>query len=389
MATSYSNIGGSGDRRSLIRIFHNAVLVGGFFNNPEHLLDGASGSSQGWFESGKTDAWLDFDFSAIGRRVVDGFRIYGSSATNNGTWRVLGWNGTGWDELLASFTFAAGSGYGSPNEITFANTTPYSVYRLEQIGGTTTNSPDYSEIEFRIEDTGPSAPIAWGNTGGVGDRTSVISMSSNLGLGSGGFALNNLIDGSISAQGWFAGGESDRYIDFDLSAMGAQVIDAFVWRQSNATAHGTWRLLGWNGASWDALMSAETLRGFSGSGGFGPMLYRVGNVTAYVLYRLEQTSGTTSNDPNLAEIEFRLGGSPEEPSEEPPSEEPSESESEPPSEEPSESESEASSESESEPPSEEPSESESEPTSEEPSESEPEEPPPVLAVQCVLVIAGV
>lgn len=304
MATSYSNTGGSGDRSSLIRVTMNYLFAGGFASVPTRWVDGNTTSTDaGWLDGSRTDYWIDFDFSAIGKVIIDAFKIYGSLNTTQGNWKVLGWSGAGWDELLSSFNFQAGSGYGSPNEITFTNTKGYSAYRLQQISGTTTTNPEYSEIEFKI-DTESSAPISWNNTGGTGDRQSLLTMSTTLTMGGGGLTLNRLVDGTISAQGWFSGGESGKYIEFDFSALGPQIINALAWRQSNSTSQGNWRLTGWDGASWVEVMPSSLISGFSN---YLPWVIRFPNTTAYTKYRFEQVSGTNSSDPNLAEIEFRLG----------------------------------------------------------------------------------
>jgi hypothetical protein len=282
VATSYLNTGGAGNRTASIRAFDNGVVGGGGLT-PTKLIDGTK-TDQGWFNSGFTTAWIEFDFSAIGKVIIDAFKIYGSAATANGTWKLSGWNETtgAWVTLLASFTWAGNAaGFGTPNEVTFVNSTAYAVYRFDQIAGTTTSSPDYSEVEFKIE-TSTTSRWQWA----TGDRQASITASGGASTFAGGLTGPRLVDGSIvNTQGWLNSGQSASNLDFDFLGV-SKILQGFAWFQESTTANGTWKVQGWNGSAYVDVATGLVLKGAGSAISVAERSYRFANSTGYTKYRL-------------------------------------------------------------------------------------------------------
>jgi hypothetical protein len=299
VATSYANSGGTGNRTSLIRVNDNGVINGGTLTGAK-LVDGTL-TDQGWFVSGQTAAWIEFDFSAIGKVVIDAFRIYGSAATANGTWKLSGWDPTtgAWVQIATGLVWAGNSGgFGTPNELTFSNSTAYQVYRLDQTAGTTTSGPDYSEIEFKIETSG-SSDYTWG----TGDRTSTITVTGGASTFSGGLTGPKLVNGTIANnEGWLNSGQSASFIDFDLLGV-SRKCQGFAWYSDGPTSQGTWKIQGWDGGAWVDIATGIALAA-PGTGILRPGIFRFNSQTGYTKFRLQQTGGTTSSSPNVSEVEL-------------------------------------------------------------------------------------
>jgi hypothetical protein len=299
MATSYANSGGTGNRTSLIRVNDNGVINGGTLTGAK-LVDGTL-TDQGWFVSGQTAAWIEFDFSAIGKVVIDAFRIYGSAATANGTWKLSGWDPTtgAWVQIATGLVWAGNSaGFGTPNELTFSNTTAYAVYRLDQTAGTTTSGPDYSEVEFKIETQGTS-DFTWG----TGDRTASITVSGGASTFSGGLTGPKLVNGTIAnTEGWLNSGQSASFIDFDYLGV-SKKCQGFAWYSDGPTSQGTWKFQGWDGGAWVDITTGIALAA-PGTGIARPGIFRFNSQTGYTKFRLQQTGGTTSSSPNVTEVEL-------------------------------------------------------------------------------------
>lgn len=158
-----------------------------------------------------------------------------------------------------------------------------------------------------IIQSSPSSP-SYSNTGGSGDRTSIITVSNPGGYFSGSGGLNTFINGINPENAlWFATSYnlSDNHIVimFDFGSGASKVIDEAKWYQSTTTAHGIWKWQGSNNNSdWTDIGSTFTLGGATTQ----TQTELSGNTTGYRYYRLYAVSGFCSDTPYLYELEFKI-----------------------------------------------------------------------------------
>ena len=154
----------------------------------------------------------------------------------------------------------------------------------------------------------PDDPVAPGatsysNSGGTGDRTSLILVKTNKTFGSG--SADNLVDGASGNTSTdavsFPNADTGWEIWFDFRPTGfRQCIDEFRWLQQNASAHGTWKIEAWDGFTWTDLITGVAL------GGATTQTISFANTNAYIIYRMVQTGGATSSSPWIQEVEFKI-----------------------------------------------------------------------------------
>src|SRR4029079_10183700 len=136
----------------------------------------------------------------------------------------------------------------------------------------------------------------YGNPGGTGDRTSLITVTTNVTLGDG--TINNLVDGGFNNDATDAltpsNGQSGKKIIFQFAH--PKVITAAKWFQNAAQANGTWKWQGSNdGASFTDLSATFTLDD-STSGAGGTVIGDFSaNASAFSYYRMQQAAGTISS----------------------------------------------------------------------------------------------
>jgi hypothetical protein len=143
----------------------------------------------------------------------------------------------------------------------------------------------------------PRGTPSYSNPGGIGNRTSLITISTTLSVSAG--TINDLIDGTFTDVMWLAGTQSAKTLTFDFGT--AKIINEFKWYQSSGVSQGTWVL----GGSNDNSSFTEFPESFS-LGATTPQTNAVTNTTAYRYYRLRSTAGTTSAAPYVEEIEFKI-----------------------------------------------------------------------------------
>ncbi len=163
----------------------------------------------------------------------------------------------------------------------------------------TANDVNFDAASLTLYGTSQRITPTYGATVGRGNRTSLITLSTDNLLGFG--TLSTLVDGSIG-NGWFfngATGDGTGWILFDFGSGNSFVIDEFIWKQQNTATHGVWKFEGSNdNSSWTQIGSDFTLTaGLIQPGG--------ANDTAYRYYRLRSMSGARSASPYLYEILFR------------------------------------------------------------------------------------
>lgn len=150
---------------------------------------------------------------------------------------------------------------------------------------------------------------AYANTGGTGDRRSMITITATTGLfdlAQG--AVANLINGSAANDSTnsavFTNGiaVSGKRIRLDFGAGASKVLTAFRWKQQLTTTHGSWHVEASNDdESMTALTTTATLGGSTSQ-----EIAFAGNLTGYRYYYLVGDSGTASNATYINEIELKI-----------------------------------------------------------------------------------
>jgi hypothetical protein len=152
---------------------------------------------------------------------------------------------------------------------------------------------------------------SYANTGGTGNRTSIITVTQYPETTIIGGALSYLVNGNTNENViyWDSLAAVNRWVKFDFNAGNAYVIDEVKYYQQNTVTHGVYKFQGSNDDSaWDDLGSTFTM----GSGANGPSTPQVittmsANTTAYRYYRFLGVSGTNSGSPWIYEFEFKIG----------------------------------------------------------------------------------
>lgn len=147
------------------------------------------------------------------------------------------------------------------------------------------------------------------NTGGQGDRTAIITVTSNFtpqGL------MSNAVDGAsgnngTDSFGFQSGVNSGNTITFDFGVNAHKIIDEFKWVQQTSATQGTWK---W---AWSDDNSAYTdlTTGIAIAGASSTTTVTVATVAAGArYYRLIQTSGSTDPSPWIQEVTFKIDDAP-------------------------------------------------------------------------------
>jgi hypothetical protein len=146
---------------------------------------------------------------------------------------------------------------------------------------------------------------SYANTGGTGDRTAIITVTTTAALGGG--TPSNLVDGAKANNNtdamWWNAGQTLREIKFDFGAK--KLITEAKWYQNGPSSSGTWK---WQGSN-DNSTYTDLSTGFTmTAGGAGDVIGDLSaNTTGYRYYKALQTAGATNDTPWLWEIEFRIG----------------------------------------------------------------------------------
>ena len=141
---------------------------------------------------------------------------------------------------------------------------------------------------------------SYANSGGTGNRTSLITVTTTAALFG---TIDKLVNGSQANETFFSGTQSGLIITFSFAPSGfTRCINEAKWYQDVAATHGTWKWQGSNdGGVWTDIGGTFTL-----GGTLQTMTTLSGNTNFWQYYRLLQVSGTASNVPYLREIEFSI-----------------------------------------------------------------------------------
>jgi hypothetical protein len=326
MGQSYSNSGGTGQRRYLIAIDTICHLGSGGQRAPVYLIDGSLGTNI-WFDSQISGQYLNFDFGQP--RVIDEAKWYQDNASTQGTWKFQGSNDNSTFTDVGS-TFTLGGATTQTITAINGNTTAYRWWKLIQTAGSTTSSPYTKGIEFQI-DSLDTTVTQYGNTYGVGDRTASITISQSQTTGHG-----NILFGTSTAQDPDLGPLVDNlnsvanpgaleYKSTELPVSGKwikfqfpdyRVIDEFRWWYIIGD-QATWKLQGSNdNSTWTDLGSSQLITtsiaalGYENSDVISCCVFTGchGNTTGYIYYRMAGVSGSVVNEARLRvyEVGFRI-----------------------------------------------------------------------------------
>jgi hypothetical protein len=291
MAQSYTNPGGSGDRRRTLPMVNSGVLT-----NPAGIIDGAV-TNVAYFSSPANGAFLSWDFGHP--TVIDEATWYASSTASHGIWQ---WQGSqdavAWTDIGSTFTM--GGATVRVHTTLNGNTTPYRHYRIIKISGTASGLPFQQEITFRIQELSLDAP-SYFHALGTGDRRSLITATRSWGGGD----AQGLVDGSYGNAFTFVHQTtSNDWIAFDLGT--PQVVTGTWWYHENAGTHGTWQWQGSDsGASWTDIGPTYTMGGSTSS--IHTSLQN--NTTAYRRYRVIKVAGMSSGS-YIYEVSIRAADPP-------------------------------------------------------------------------------
>lgn len=145
---SYSHVGGTGNRSSLITVTSAASTWGS--GTGATLVDGASANNLTWNNgqavSGK---WVKFDFGSGNTPIIKEAIYRQSTTTGEGTWQWQGSNDdSNWTNIGNTFTLG-GTTVQTITELS-GNTTGYRYYRLNGSSGSLSNTPWVYEMEFKL-----------------------------------------------------------------------------------------------------------------------------------------------------------------------------------------------------------------------------------------------
>lgn len=148
---------------------------------------------------------------------------------------------------------------------------------------------------------------SYANTGGTGDRRSILTVNTNA---SDSGDLQQLVDGANNSGNFFWQAQNvwGLFLAFDFGVGASKIITEAKWYQSNGDTHGTWQ---WNGKK-DDVSDWEAIGGTFLLGGTSPQIQTTlsTNIKGYRYYALfggiPFASGSTSSSPYLYEVEFKI-----------------------------------------------------------------------------------
>lgn len=326
MATSYANNGGTGDRRVEIKLSTNIVCSNTDIGTG-NTIDDINGL--GFFDGDTTtnarqpanqpnnpnDRWFKFDWGkgAEAKVVIDEFKWYMSNADTTFALATYTFEGSdddsSWTTIGASFNLATSA----TTTIARTNSTGYRYYRIHTtaFNGNGGSGEWLREIEFKIEYLTPTTVPSVFSTGGKGNRSSVITATTDVSLSSG--TIGTIVDGDYTDNSSHAialnAGTTAGHFLFDFGAGASGVITCVALRSPLAAGntHGTWKLQGSNdNSAFTDIGSTFSLFTASVAGGSVYAKHHFENATAWRYYRITQTAGSTANNPDIVEVEFKL-----------------------------------------------------------------------------------
>lgn len=145
---------------------------------------------------------------------------------------------------------------------------------------------------------------SYSNTGGTGDRRSIISATTNISFSG---SIDSFLNGSYAdGENYFTNNGGlvvDKYMRFYFTE--SYCIDELTWRQQSALAEGYWKVQSSiDGNTWIDLSSIFIL-GYPAT-----TIVPLNNKKAYPYYQIIGVSGNYYYNPWLYEVEFKIGPQP-------------------------------------------------------------------------------
>jgi hypothetical protein len=300
---SYSNLGGSGARRSVFQVTSTLPRASGSSSRSlTLLLNGVLSSTgkpymtTGTAASGKT---LEFDLLGL-PRIITGYKWYQSAPVSPIEFAFEGYDGASWVTL--STDTISGAGNSTPFTVSFSNSTEYQKYRFREVSGTW-NDSNIWQVEFEIS----------GRADECGDRSSTITATTTF-TGAAGTAISNYVDGAYdltSSDSWWpstsetVAGKEFRFQFATPRCIKYARIEA---EQFTVSDDGTWK---WqcsdDGSTWTDIGSSFTwIVRASASDSPTPVHDLSSNTTEHSYYRMLGVSGNISTSPYYQEALFDI-----------------------------------------------------------------------------------
>lgn len=137
---------------------------------------------------------------------------------------------------------------------------------------------------------------SYANTGGTGNRTSIITVTAAGFAGTPSILVNGDL---VTNVAWF---NNLTVLQFEFTGF-KKIIDEAKFYQQLTTSHGTWKWQGSNnGTTWTDIGSSFTLGGSTTQ----TITALAGNTTEYKYYQIVRVSGASSTAPYVYEFEFKI-----------------------------------------------------------------------------------
>jgi len=161
--TSYANIGGTGDRSTIIDVTKSSglIVVADYFPVHPALIDGHLINDYATYcafdhNANIVDQWINFDFKGGARKVINEIKFY-TGTYLQGVWQLKGSNEESATPAVGSFanigtTFTLGPGVIQIITAMSENNTGYRHYRIVAVSGSVNSNGMWWEFEFKISE---------------------------------------------------------------------------------------------------------------------------------------------------------------------------------------------------------------------------------------------
>jgi hypothetical protein len=154
LASTYTNVGGVGDRSAVINISTTMNINSGTIGT---LINGAYDNGF-WSNAAVSGVEIKFDFGVGVNKVINDALWYQDTADTHGNWKWQGSpNNSDWTDIGANFTLG-GVLVQSQTQLN-GNTSGYRYYRLLGVSGNFSSGPWIYEIDFQVGD--PAVLAVW------------------------------------------------------------------------------------------------------------------------------------------------------------------------------------------------------------------------------------
>lgn len=232
-----------------------------------------------------------------------GFWFYNTDSLKNEYWTGSAWKSLNNPSSISGSTsqiayFGGANSLGGDNNF-LTTLTKFTALRDTILLGDASN---YAQLTANTGTVSMGTP-SYSNTGGSGNRSSVITVSTTLTMGAG--VITRLVNGDYTSNGTWVTNQAvlNKTITFDFGAGAQKYITEAKWYQSTADTHGTWKWQGSNdNSTYTDIGSSFTLGGATTQ----TITTLSGNTTAYRYYRLIGISGSANPAPYIYQVDFKI-----------------------------------------------------------------------------------